>query len=480
MDYAVLERVLDELVFLPGARVDRVFETERADICMVLHGLGKKSILLIGPDRSLPRFHLVSEKPSSSSSLRSFTQLLKSRITGGRIERVALLNEDRIVELRFIRQGTGYGLLFEMTGSSTNLLLVDENGTILAVLYPVTPSSSVGRMLVPGIHYELPIKKQSAPGRTIGGGTGGNDSPGGSSAGTVNRESELLYRDLIRTRRLNVEKNKILSALKSAYRRTERRSQALANDAKAAAKMDEYKHAGDLILANLNMILPGSSEAELQGYDGEKMVVALDPKRSPAGNAEHYFKKYRKARSGGKIIADRQAQTEAELAFLAALLIDVERAETEEALLEVSGRLTQHGYLLPARGEARVQKPHEVAGIRREYYRGWEILIGKSAAGNDHISTRIADREDLWLHAEGMPGSHVLIRNPERTQIPPEVLRRAACRAAYHSKGRNAGKVAVTYTQARFVKKPKGAKPGLVTLSTRSTIMAVPCDGLSD
>ena len=102
--------------------------------------------------------------------------------------------------------------------------------------------------------------------------------------------------------------------------------------------------------------------------------------------------------------------------------------------------------------------------------------MGKSAAGNDHITTKLARPDDLWLHAEGMAGSHVLIRNPGRTEVPSGVLMKAASLAAYHSKGRSAGKVPVAYTRAKFVKKPKGAKPGLVTLSERKTVMATPAE----
>jgi predicted ribosome quality control (RQC) complex YloA/Tae2 family protein len=100
--------------------------------------------------------------------------------------------------------------------------------------------------------------------------------------------------------------------------------------------------------------------------------------------------------------------------------------------------------------------------------------VGKSASGNDHITTKLARPDDLWLHAEGMPGSHVLVRNPGRADIPQDVFMKAAALAAFYSKGRKAAKVPVTYARARFVKKPKGAKPGLVTLSKRNTVMAVP------
>ena len=105
---------------------------------------------------------------------------------------------------------------------------------------------------------------------------------------------------------------------------------------------------------------------------------------------------------------------------------------------------------------------------------GWEILVGKNAKGNDRLTRHVARPDDLWLHAEGMSGSHVVIRNPQRKDVPPEIIRKAASLAAYYSKGRNAAAVPVAYTHAKFVKKPKGAPPGLVTLTRRQTLMAKP------
>ena len=107
-------------------------------------------------------------------------------------------------------------------------------------------------------------------------------------------------------------------------------------------------------------------------------------------------------------------------------------------------------------------------------HQGWEILVGKSAAGNDYITMKLARPDDLWLHAEGMAGSHVVIRNPGKRDIPEGVLKKAASLAAYYSKGKNSTKVPVAYTRAAYVHKPKGAAPGSVVLGSRRTMMAAP------
>jgi predicted ribosome quality control (RQC) complex YloA/Tae2 family protein len=236
---------------------------------------------------------------------------------------------------------------------------------------------------------------------------------------------------------------------------------------------------GELILANLQQLKTGTEFAELAGYDGTRTMVRLDPKRSPARNAELYFKKYKKAKAGIPVIASRLREAEEEASVLRALLIDIEQAGDLDSLLAIRSGFPDRGQVKRGAGSKRETSTEPPAGIRKVMYGGWEILVGRSAAGNDLLTTKLARPDDLWLHAEGLPGSHVLVRNPRKTEVPPDILLKAAALAALYSRGRAAGKVPVTYTSARFVKKPRGAKPGLVTLSQRKTMMVRPDDGPS-
>jgi predicted ribosome quality control (RQC) complex YloA/Tae2 family protein len=252
---------------------------------------------------------------------------------------------------------------------------------------------------------------------------------------------------------------------------------ALSGDLQSADRIDEYRRAGDLILAHLKELRTGMERADLTGYDGRTATVILDPKRSPSGNAELYFKKYKKARSGRDIIAARLLQATDQASYLKSILNDVEQSHDVDALLSIRAGLVAKGRFdkkpIPNR---RTRTGTAAPAIKKVTFNGWEILVGKSAAGNDHLTMKMARPDDLWLHAEGMPGSHVLVRNPNAGVIPPDVLVKAAALAAFHSKGKNAGKVPVTYTRAGLVKKPKGAKPGLVTLQERKSLMVKPED----
>jgi len=190
------------------------------------------------------------------------------------------------------------------------------------------------------------------------------------------------------------------------------------------------------------------------------------------------LKKYKKARTGRDLISARLRLATDDASYLESQLNALVKADDIDSLLSIRSGLAAKGYHAqespPRRKNAAALR---IASRQKSHIQGLGNLIGKSASGNDYLTTKIARDDDLWLHAEGMPGSHVLIKNPNAGDIPPEVLLKAASLAAFHSKGKQAGKVPITYARAGLIKKPKGAKPGLVTLRERKTLMAKPEDG---
>jgi predicted ribosome quality control (RQC) complex YloA/Tae2 family protein len=478
MDFQILSSVIDELSHLiTGARVERVYEGTGRALYVLLRRDRKHYYLLLSPDRSMPRLHLVTKKPAAAASPSGFSLYLRSHAAGAGITKVSQLNQDRVAEIRFSRQGEGCRLLFELTGPTANIIITDESLKVLAVYYPIPFGDTVKRPLAPGIQY-VALEKRSSPAHdriscpSLLDDQESNPVQAGSPG--ANREAELFFDQLIQKRDFDSFRIKLRLLVKKILTKTERRVEALAVDLKAAGKSEEYRKAGDLILANLHQLERGREQAELRGHDGQTMLVRLDPKRSSAGNAELYFKKYKKAKKGKEIITARLKQAGDEASHLRFFLSGLEEADTRDALDRIHSDLVADGYLPGEAKKSKQRSQPSPAPFRRIEYQGWDILVGKSAAGNDYLTTKIARPKDLWLHAEGMPGSHVLIRNPEGRDIPPAVFAKAASLAAFHSKGKSAGKVAVTYTLAGQVKKPKGAKPGLVTLRERKTIMVVP------
>ena len=475
MDFHLLQSVVDELsCLLTGARVERVYQGLDKGLVLVLRQNKKNHILLLSPDRAFPRMHLLSVKPAASGSPYGFILYLRSHLTGMRLSAISLLNHDRVAELRFIKQDAECRLIFECIGPFVNLVLTDAAYTILSVYSQASPDGQGKRSFLPGHQYVPPEKKPQRPVKSDHAGsschTGNAERRGELSA---NRFAEVHYEKLIHGERVSALRAKISSLVKKALARLIKKTAAIEKDLSSAGKVDEYRQAGELILANLKKLKIGMETAVLIGYDNKETVVKLDAGTSPAKNAEAYFKRYKKSKAGIALIRERLREARDETAFLQLLQAGLERAMDEEGLIKIRSQLAERGHIKHGPRTRANEGPAPVP-FRKITYSGWEILVGKSASGNDYITTKLGRPDDLWLHAEGMPGSHVLVRNPERRDVPPDVLKKAASLAAYYSKGKSAGKVPVAYTPAKYVKKPKGAKPGLVILVERKTIMAVP------
>ncbi len=470
MHFDMLSSVIDELgSLLEGARIERVIQGKDDGALYLLFRKNRRNVtLLISPDRSLPRLHFVSGKPQSAGDPHPLVLNLRSRLIGARVAGVHLLNQDRIAELRLAKDSYEYRLIFELTGSSANLFLTDEELRIMACYYPVPASERSPRVLLPGARY-IPPRKTTPP-------VALERVPDVEASRSPNRAAEMYYEHLVDLQRVAALRAEVRFSATKALARTERKRVALCADLLAVQREEEYRRKGELILANLQQLNIGMEHVDLSGYDGIPVSVQLDPRRTPSQNAELYFKKYKKAKAALPLVTARLRQAEEEVSYLQALLIELEHTTVGEALNSMRSELQDRGYA-KQRAEARRKAIKGTAsGVRTILFQGWEILVGRNSAGNDHLTTKLARPDDLWLHAEGLPGSHVLVRNPKRTDIPIDVLIKAASLAARSSKGKAAGKVPVTYTQARYVRKPKGAKPGLVVLSRRKTVMVRPDD----
>jgi predicted ribosome quality control (RQC) complex YloA/Tae2 family protein len=472
MKFQILSQVVEELSrLLTGARLERVYQGAETEFYCIFHIHKKNFVLLFSPDRRMPRLHLVSAKPPARTSPHPFVLYLRSHLVGSRVASIGLLNQDRVVEIRFAKPGAEYRLVFELIGTSVNFILIDSLSKILLMYYQIPLSGGSVRPLMPGLQYILPEKK---PMRSFTKAVSDVFSQSENGAAiSPNKEAETFYQQQHQQRERASIRAVLLSIIHKALSRTDRRIIALSQDLDSADRAEEYRQAGDLVLANLGRLRTGMELVELSGYDGNTVSVQLDPKLSPARNADRYFKKYKKAKVGHSIIIQRLQLAEAETLLLKALRARLNDGDDEGDLSSIRSALVAGGYI-KAKGKEKAPVGPAPPGYRTIMFHGWEILVGKGAVGNDYITTKIARTDDLWLHAEGMPGSHVLVKNPGKVEIPANVLLKAAALAAYYSKGKKAGKVSVTYTRAGRVKKPKGAKAGLVTLTERKSIMVRP------
>jgi predicted ribosome quality control (RQC) complex YloA/Tae2 family protein len=246
-----------------------------------------------------------------------------------------------------------------------------------------------------------------------------------------------------------------------------------------SASRDLYRLHGELITANLHAIRPGASSATLLNYHSDKpddyAEIALDKDLSPQANAQRYFRKYRKASSTWKNAEAQSKESQKELAYLESVLQALDMAEYPYEIDEIRSELSAQRYLPQPRAKGRKPAAPAPESLPRLFTSsdGLRIYVGKNNRQNDRLTMKTASSADIWLHVRNMPGSHVIIKK-ERGDIPEATLLEAASLAAYFSRARQSGNVSVDYTAAKNVKKPPGAKPGMVIYDNFRTLSANP------
>lgn len=469
---ATLKELIRELaVDLADARFGRVFLLGRNSLAIDLR-LRDGRFLFISADPRSPRLYLIRRKmkelEKTSRQETSFAASLRKSLAGAEAVSVSKLEEDRVVNIRFRRfselEGEAEGsLVIQLTGRSANVFLLDGDGRITDSL---KPGSGAGQEA--GEKYLPPERPAGVTSKDNVFDSSGYDSM-----------SEALDEHFLKldaeTRFRQAFKNSE-SRLKGELRKLTRLRKALENDLRSHGDREKWKKYGDLLLANAAAAERDGGEFVVTDYfteDAPEIRIPADPRHSVSEAAERYFRKYSKARNAEQAINQRLAEVRSEEAVVEEKLKDLREAferRDENSIIELSPPKQAE----PEKKRAD-KKQKEYSGVRRFRSRdGFEILVGKKSKDNDHLTFRIAGSLDTWMHAADYPGSHVVIRNPGRKEIPPGTLNDAARLAAFYSKARGESKAAVHYTLKKFVHKPKGARPGLVSLADFKTLMVEP------
>ncbi|MGN1404130.1 MAG: NFACT family protein, partial [Ruminococcus sp.] len=276
------------------------------------------------------------------------------------------------------------------------------------------------------------------------------------------------------TARLKQRANDLFHLLLHATERIQRRIVSQSEELDACEEKDALRHKADLISANLYRLHKGDTTAELEDfYDPAcpTVTVELDARLTPPQNAQKYYQAYKKACTAEKILTEQIAKGREELAYLDSVLDVLSRAETENDLEQLRTELAEQGYLRLLRRKGK--PPKSLPPMEFTASDGTRILVGRNNRQNDQLTLKTANKNDIWLHTQNIPGSHVILETGGK-EPSQQVLEEAAQLAAYHSKARDSAQVPVDYCPVRFVKKPAGAKPGMVIFSNQHTLYVTP------
>lgn len=294
--------------------------------------------------------------------------------------------------------------------------------------------------------------------------------------------SELVETAFLQRAKADTQKRKqddVLRILTTASERISRKLAAQKADLAACADKEKYRKYGDLISSNIWKIQKGDATCRLEDfYDGGEITIPLDVMLTPAQNAQRYYKKYRKADTAEKILAQQIADCENELKYIDTVFDELTRAETVAEIAEIREELTQSGYVRAVRG-ARQQKRTESQPNAFVTDDGLTVLCGRNNVQNDKLTLKTASNGFIWLHVKNIPGCHTVIME-NADSVPERSLMQAAVLAATFSKAADSNQVPVDYTLIKHVHKPSGAKPGMVIYTDQRTLFVTPDSELAD
>ena len=575
---------------LTGARIEKIYQTERDEIIVLIRARNSSYRLLASANASFPRIHLTNAQNDNPLSPPMFCMLLRKHLSGSRISDVVFHDYERIITLAVesvdeIGDVEQKRLIIEVMGRYSNIMLIDSKGVILDAIKHVDEQMSSVREVLPGIPYVYPPvqDKKNADAidiQEIFKNMHFYQHPDKSLErfilDSILGFSPLLCREVcfrsglepsIRIGSLNDEKVKDVSSVlkeiiqqirtstfkpcivfdnkvpvdfhcldiksfnnrvyfettneaadeyyhikadaykleqkKSALARTIvsdlercRNKRSLQEEAlRESADKDKFRLFGELLIAGSHSIAKNNSLVRLQNYyssEGTFVEIPLDPELSALENAQAYFRKYRKAVNTYSSTEVQLADTIKEISYLettlhllesAASLPEVEEIREEivsQDSLSIHKRIKQNKHGQQQRQLYQLKKsnrskpgsplpPHTYTSTDN-----YTILAGRNNTQNDKLTFKQASNNDIWMHTQKIPGSHVIIRIAGRTDIPDRVFEEAAMIAAWHSTAKNSSGVPVDYTQVRNIKKPPGSKPGYVIYDNYKTIFVTP------
>ena len=504
-----------------GGRIDKIYQPSRDEILLQIRGRAGSCRLLLSANPSRPRLQLTDLPRENPAEPPMFCMLLRKYLAGGKILALRQPPMERLAEL-VVEAANEMGdkvrrrLVLEAMGRRTNLLLLDGEDRIVDCLRRVEGDLTQARPLLPGMFYQYPAPQ---PGKKNPGALTPADrtellarlSQGEAVPTLLVREGkpvafsfrpilqygpgtesrayptfaallDAFYQARETADQVRQKGQDFLKTLTQARERLARKMALQEKELAATGDRDRDRMYGDLITANLYRMEKGARVLRTENYydpDGGQVEIPLDPLKTPQQNAARYYKNYTKAKTAETMLTLQLEKGAQEAAYLDSVLDSVSRAEGDRDLEEIRQELVETGYLRRrAKAKDRMKRP----GAKPLEFRstaGLRISVGRNNLQNDRLTTKQAGKWDYWFHTQKIHGAHVILWTEGR-QPDDQSLREAAALAAWFSQGREGKKVPVDYTPVKYVKKPAGARPGMVVYTTYQTAYVDPDPALAD
>jgi predicted ribosome quality control (RQC) complex YloA/Tae2 family protein len=425
----ILEKIVDELdKLLPGRFLGKLFQLSSTSLAIDF-GLKDKGHLFISIDPASPRLYLIKrttrELEKASIPLSSFVQAVRATVGGGSLLSLTRDENERVVRFSFANElgdSHSHVVVTQLTGRSANLFLLDPDGKIKqAWRNPHGEGQQVGELYRPPI---LRAKSASA---------GTKESVeilrlSREASLTVSAAADKYFRDLATQHEFDSLAGNLIAKLRKEIAKQKKLQANLRKDLAAHGNPDEHKRVGDLLLANIANAKRVGNKVRLTDYyaDGTPTIeIEVDENATLPEAANACFSRYTKAKRAVEEIGARLLQLERTLEELGEKRLKLEVVIANRNAEALAG--FQDRKATPSAGRKKQKAPVTIAGMRR--YRssdGYEVLLGRTARDNDQLTFHVARPNDLWLHAGDYPGSHVIVRNSSRSEIPHRTIIEAA------------------------------------------------------
>jgi len=445
---------------LAGGWIQKIYQPTACTILLEIRAPGRTHRLLISCHQEAARLHFTTEAFQNPPTPPPFCQFLRAHLQGARIDQVEQIQGDRIVQLALTAKEGPCRLVAELTGKTSNLLVLDEAGRIRRDLSGA--NDLVGQLYVPPTHQQR--------------GRGAADHARFSqdipeSPFPLSAAIEAHYHRAEAVSVIETLRNARAGILRRSIKKLRRRIEAWHEDLAKAEKYKAYARYGELIKANLGTIRKGQTDVTLVDYFDEKLpnlTIPLDQTKTPQGNMDDYFRKHRKHLAAERELHPRIEEGQKELETLRQEMTAIEQGAWQPP---DKPHLTVRARTLSRTGGGKGRHEQRQGPFRRfTSSDGLAIYVGRNARENDELTFGLAKSDDLWLHARGTPGSHVVVRLEKGNDPPPETIRDAATLALLYSDLRKSGKGDVIYTRRKWVKKAKGQAPGAVIVTQEKSL----------
>jgi len=460
-----IHAVVEELrIALAGRFFGKIFQLTPLSFAFDF-GL-RGDFLYVSVEPASPRLYLIHRRlrdlEKQSVPHGPFGQSMRATLSGASLTQISKDPLDRIVRFTFHNDRVFRRLVVQLTGRTADLFLVDELNRITAVLRE-QGKTRLGDVYVPP---PRPLKEPSEA-FTL-------------TAGPASAQLDAYFTSIDATKEFDARAKALRSKLTGAIRRQDTLKQNLQQDLIRHGDPEEHKRTGDLLLANIATATREGNRVRMTDYyaeDAPVIEIEVDENRSLQDEAAARFRQYNKAKHAAQEIDERLQQIDREIAALE------RRLQELDAIIQSRNSIALGTFEKPPPAPKvapkKAGKQEKIPGVRRYLSTdGYEILVGRAARDNDHLTFRVAQPNDLWMHAGDYPGSHVVVRNPTKKEIPQRTVIEAAQLAGHFSQAREDTKVVIHYTERKFLSKPKGAAPGLVRMSRFRSITVEPKEAI--